>query len=369
MLDQIQPYLNNRIDPAAGAHKWVAGIIGDRPSQYAKSPSLWNAAFRTLGLDGIFLPFDMDTPNLRPLLEVLRRSEQVMGFSVTVPFKVEIIKFLDDLDRKARQIGAVNTVARTQDGKLVGYNTDGQGFLDMLSKPLPGQECSFFENLEGRYVLLIGAGGAARAVAFYLAEAIGERGSLTIANRDFNKAQELAKAVEDAGFCDVECLAETDIEGVVPTLDLVVNATTKGQSGIRRLRGNRATCLEPYCALAPANPVTISEESFSVESAFYHSWYKESYADIEANLRRTSKILSVMPTATAFVDLIYSPLETRTLATARWSGHRILNGKVMNVRQAADAFVNRVMSPHLISMGWDLPGTYQRVSEIMNRVW
>lgn len=369
MLDQIQPYLNNRIDPAAGTHKWVVGIIGDRPSQYAKSPSLWNAAFRTFGLDGIFLPFDVDTPNLRPLLEVLRRSEQVIGFSVTVPYKLGIIEFLDDLDRKAGQIGAVNTVAKTQDGKLVGYNTDGQGFLDMLSKPLPGQECSFFENLEGRRVLLVGAGGAARAVAFYLAEAIGERGSLTIANRDSHKAQELANAVKGTSCSNVDYTTEADIDGAVSALDLVINATTKGQSGIRRLSGNRATCLEPYCALAPANPVEISDECIAAESGFYHSWYKESYADIEANLRRASKILSVMSTDTAFVDLIYSPLETRTLAMARWSGHRILNGKEMNVRQAADAFANRVMGPHLTSMGWNLGSTYQRVSEIMREIW
>src|SRR3972149_6945661 len=116
ILDDIQPDLSNRLDPAAQAHKWIAGIIGDRPSQYAKSPWLWNNTFTTLGLDGIFLPFDVEAAHLPSLLEVLRRSEQVVGFSVTVPHKVEIIKYLDELDPKARQIGAVNTVARTQDG-------------------------------------------------------------------------------------------------------------------------------------------------------------------------------------------------------------------------------------------------------------
>jgi shikimate dehydrogenase len=369
MLDQIQPYLNNRLELRDGAHKWLAGIIGDRPSAYAKSPSLWNAVFRTLGLDGIFLPFDVDTSRLCPLLEVIRRSGHVIGFSVTVPYKVEIIKFLDDLDWKARQIGAVNTVARTQDGKLVGYNTDGQGFLDMLTRPLPGQHRPFFENLQGRRVLLIGAGGAARAVAFFLAEALGDKGSLTIANRDSEKAQALVGAVKDAYPINVDFLAETDIEHIVSTLDLVINATTKGQSGVRRLAANRATCLEPYSTLAPAKPAELDEESLAVEPEFYRSWYKQSYLDIESNLRKADEVLRATSPDAAFVDLVYSPLETRTLAMARWSGHRILNGKEMNVRQAADAFVNRVMNHHLSAMGWDLSRTYVRVSEIMSQVW
>jgi shikimate dehydrogenase len=369
VLDKLQSYVSNRLDPSAVAHKWVAGIIGDRPSQYAKSPSLWNHAFTTLGLDGIFLPFDVDAPNLRSLLEILRQSEHVVGFSVTVPYKVEVIKFLDDLDQKARQIGAVNTVARTQDGKLVGYNTDGQGFLDMLTKPLPRQQCPFFEKLEGRHALLIGAGGAARAVAFFLAEALGDKGRLTIANRDSNKARDLVNAVKDTNSSNVDYIAETDIHGTVSTLDLIINATTKGQSGVRRLVGNRATCLEPYSALAPANPVELDGESFSSESAFYRSWYQQSCPGIEVNVRLANEILAETTMNTAFVDLIYSPLETRTLAMARWSGHRVLNGREMNVRQAADAFVNRVMSPYLTAMGWDLRSTYRRVSEIMGQVW
>jgi shikimate dehydrogenase len=198
MLDQIQLYLTNRLAPAAGAHRWIAGIIGDRPSQYAKSPSLWNRAFTALGLDAKFLPFDVEARNLSSLVDVLRRNERVVGFSVTVPYKVEIINLLDDLDPKARQIGAVNTVARTQAGELVGYNTDGQGFMDMLTKSLPGQDRPLLKDVEGLHALLIGAGGAARAVAFFLAESIGKKGRITIANRDSSKAKDLATAVDRA---------------------------------------------------------------------------------------------------------------------------------------------------------------------------
>jgi shikimate dehydrogenase len=368
MLDQIQPYLTNRLDPSAEAHSWVAGIIGDHPSQYAKSPSLWNPAFTALELDAIFLPFDVEAHNLSSLVDVLRRSERAVGFSVTVPYKVEIINRLDDLDPKARQIGAVNTVARTQAGELVGYNTDGQGFMDMLTKSLPGQDRPLFEDIEGLHALLIGAGGAARAVAFFLAESIGKKGRITIANRDSSKANDLATAVNEA-YSNAVAVPLTDLERVVPTVDLIINATTNGQSGIRKLANGRITCLEPYCALAPACPAEFSEGLFTSESAFYGAWYKQSHEDIEANLSLANRILVTIPEQTTFVDLVYSPLESRILAMARLSGHRVLNGKGMNISQAADGFVNRVMRPHLTTLGWDLQDTYRRVFQIMNQVW
>jgi shikimate dehydrogenase len=368
MLDQIQLCLTNRLEPAAGAHRWVAGIIGDRPSQYAKSPSLWNRAFTTLGLDAIFLPFDVEVRHLASLVDVLRRSERIVGFSVTVPYKVEIINLLDELEPKARQIGAVNTVARTQGGKLIGHNTDGQGFIDMLTKSLPGQNRPLFEDVEGRHALLIGAGGAARAVAFFLAESIGKNGRITIANRDPSKAKELAAAVNEA-YSNAVDVPQAGLGAVVPTVDLIINATTKGQSGIRKLTGGRMTFLEPYSALAPACPAEFSEDLFGTESAFYTAWYKHSHKDIEANLSFSNKILMAIPKQTAFVDLIYSPLESQTLAMARWSGHRVLNGKGMNISQAADAFVNRVMRPHLTALGWELEDTYRRVFQIMSQVW
>jgi shikimate dehydrogenase len=368
MLGQIQPYLSNRLEPVAKAHRWVAGIIGDRPSQYAKSPSLWNPAFMALGLDAIFLPFDVEARNLSSLVNVLRRSERVVGFSVTVPYKVEIINLLDDLDPKARQIGAVNTVARTEAGELVGYNTDGQGFIDMLTKSLPGQDQPFFENIEGLRALLIGAGGAARAVAFFLAENVGKKGRITIANRDSSKAKELATAVNGT-YSNASAVPNADLEAVAPTVDLIINATINGQSGIRKLANGRITSLEPYCALAPACPAEFSEDLFASESAFYVAWYQQSHKDIEANMALANRILVTIPKETAFVDLIYSPLESRTLAMARLSGHRVLNGKGMNISQAADGFVNRLMRPHLTALGWDLEDTYRRVFQTMSQVW
>jgi shikimate dehydrogenase len=368
MTELIQRHASNRLDPATGERKLLAGILGDRPSQYAKSPSLWNRAFSELGLDAIFVPLDVEPNNLAPLVQALRETRQVVGFSVTVPYKTEVIKLLDELDPKARQIGAVNTVARSLEGKLVGYNTDGQGFIDMLTRLLPGQDTLFFENLDGRRALLLGAGGAARAVAFFLGEALGSKGALTISNRDPKKGEDLAASVSRA-YGNATHIKENEIGAVAPTVDLIINATTKGQSGIRNLPGGRATILEPYCALAPALPAVLDQRLSSGESAFYAAWYKQSFRDIEANHSASNAILVDVPEKTAFVDLVYAPLETRMMAMARWSGHRTLNGKGMNISQAADAFVNRVMTRHLVSLGWDLDETYRRVYNAMANVW
>jgi shikimate dehydrogenase len=368
MIDLIERYTSNRLDRSTGERKWLAGIIGDRPSQYAKSPSLWNKAFSELGLDAVFVPFDVEPNNLAPLVQALRETRHVVGFSVTVPYKTEIIKLLDDLDPKARQIGAVNTVTRSVDGNLVGYNTDGQGFIDMLTRSLPGQPASFFPNLDGRRALLLGAGGAARAVAFFLGEALESNGALIISNREVKKGEELAASVNRA-YGNAKYLNENDIGAAAPTVDLIINATTKGQSGIRNLSDGRATMLEPYCALASASPAILDQGLGSSESGFYAAWYRQSFRDIEANHAASNAILVDVPEKTAFVDLVYSPLETRMLAMGRWSGHRTLNGKGMNISQAADAFVNRVMTPYLAALGWDLDETYQRVYNAMANVW
>src|SRR5512140_59848 len=103
---QIHRHISNRLDEKTIAGKSVAGIIGDGPSQYSKSPALWNAAFRSLGINAIYLPFDVDDRHVGELLRVLRDSEQFIGLNVTVPHKVRVMDFLDELDAGAARIRA-----------------------------------------------------------------------------------------------------------------------------------------------------------------------------------------------------------------------------------------------------------------------
>ena len=360
----LAPYLSNSLEGAAiGGHRF-AGIFGDRPSQYAKSPSLWNAVFQALKLDAVYVPFDVDEPKLGGLVGALRGLPQFLGGNVTVPYKVRIIEYLDDLDTKARQIGAVNTVVRTPDGRLIGYNTDGGGFMQSLTTDLLPKEAPLLPDPRGVDVLMVGAGGAARAVAFFLAEAIG-RGRLTIVNRTHTAAVELADAVNRV-YGNTTAAHEDTIGKVAASAGLVVNCSTKGQSGLRKLPGGEATMLEPYSALAPANPARLPE---SLGADFPRRWFEASLADIEHNARAGAEVVLGLPPHAVAYDLIYSPLETVFLRHCRLAGHRTANGKGMNIAQAVEAFCDRVCPGYLAEAGLAGAEGRRRVVEAMASVW
>lgn len=364
--DELQSHLANRLDPDDLQGK-LAGIIGDRPSQYAKSPILWNAAFRKLELPARFLPFDVDAEKLAGVVAALRKIESLLGFSVTVPYKVEVIRHLDGLDEKARQIGAVNTVVRTRDGRLIGYNTDGSGFLATLSQR-EGDAAPLADRLKGKNALVIGAGGASRAVCFYLAELI-RPGRLVIANRSRSAASILAAEIQNA-YGNARGIPEEEISQEAPSAAIIVNTSTKGQSGVRKLADDQATILEPYSALAPAKPLLVKGAVLAgAPQEGTHDWLKGSLEDIDANHRASLKIaLSLNPTTVCY-DLIYSPLETAFLRHARWNGLVTVNGKGMNIAQAADAFFDKGCREWLTSLKRHNETTYKMVVEAMTQVW
>lgn len=366
-LDAIQPWVGNRLEAATPRAERMAGIIGDRPSQYAKSPSLWNAVFRTMNLDCVYYPFDVDAANLGRLTDALRRTDRLLGLNVTVPYKMKIIEHLDGLDDMARQIGAVNTVVRMEDGRLIGFNTDGSGFLWSLTAPLLAGEAPLLREPKGTDALMIGAGGAARAVAFYLAGAIGG-GKLVIANRSGDAARALAEDVNRA-FGNARAIADDEIGEAIASVGLVVNCSTKGQSGLRKLADGSVTSLEAYSAFAPANPAVFPEAEAGKGPAFMRRWLEASLADIEQNNHRSAELaLRLKPEAVAY-DLIYAPLETVFLRHCRLAGHPTANGKGMNIAQAVDAFFNKVCRAYLEARGLHTTQGHDDIVQAMCRAW
>ena len=366
-LGSIQDCISNPLAKEAEKVSWFVGIVGDRPSLYAKSPVIWNPTFRKFEFDAFYVAFDVDAANLPSLVDALRAHPQLLGFNVTVPYKVKMIPLLDEVDPKAKRIGAVNTVVREEDGRLVGYNTDGQGGIDSLTQAQPGEAEAFISSLKGAKTLLVGAGGAAAAMAHYLAEAT-EGGALYIANRTEKTAQALASSVQEAG-ARAEVLGETDLAGSAAEVDLIVNATVKGQAGVRQLSGGEATCLEPYSCLAPANPASLPGPAEGKESEFYSAWWGRSWQDVAENQRISSEVAANVPAGVRFFDAIYAPQETVFLRHGRLSGHRTLNGKGMNVCQAADGFFNRIMMGYLRKQGLLNSETYAAIRDFMYEVW
>lgn len=173
------------VAPAAGrevpnGESRVYGILG-HPVAQSLSPAMHNAAFRACGLNAVYVPFPTPPDRLEQAVRGLAAAG-VGGFNLTVPHKTAILPLLDEVRPEAQAIGAVNTV-RVEDGRMVGTNTDGTGFLSAL-------EADLGLTPHGRSVLMLGAGGAARAIAVALLSA--GAGRLVIANRTRATADALA---------------------------------------------------------------------------------------------------------------------------------------------------------------------------------
>ncbi len=362
----IEACLTNRLDPAAVGTRLLAGVIGDSPSRYSKSPALWNAVFDRLGIQAAYLAFDVAAGRLKDLASALRDSAGVLGCNVTMPHKQKIIEYLDALDPQAARIQAVNTIARTADGRLVGYNTDGGGFLESLRSAPPGQERPFVESCKGLRVMILGAGGSARAVAFALADP-GEIGEIVLCNRSMEAGAALARDI-GAITPHIRVVGENDIAAHAATANLIVNCTVKGQGGLREDAAGNVTILEPYSALAPARPKSFPAAR-ARQADFVSHFEAACRADIDANNDASMAIAIAIPKEGRFYDLVYHPEETVFLRHGRVTGHRTMNGKAMIVWQAALAFCHHICRRELDAKKLNGPGILKRVAEIMFGAW
>ncbi len=204
----------------------VFGIIG-HPVEHSLSPIMHNAAFEALGIHAVYVPLTVKPEDLGKAT-LSMRAMGITGMNVTVPHKGAVMEFLDELHTSAKQAGAVNTII-CRGGKLHGYNTDGPGFLLSLRKD------GHFDPA-GKKVVLLGAGGAASAVAVALAAAGVRR--LVIANRDKSRAEILAKRVQrhtDRETLPVALDESRALYWLIRESDLLVNATSVGLKGTERV--------------------------------------------------------------------------------------------------------------------------------------
>ena len=196
------------------------GIFG-YPLDHSLSPVFQQAALDSLEIDATFASWPTPPEELAEAVDGLR-ADDCLGCCITLPHKQAALELVDELDPAAEEIGAINTIVN-DGGRLKGYNTDAQGFLRGL------REAAGFEP-EGRSVLVVGAGGAARAIAFALRGAGVSR--LTIANRTEERAESLAKDLTRGRFRPDALSLEVDrLANAAPYADLIVNATSMGMTG------------------------------------------------------------------------------------------------------------------------------------------
>lgn len=191
----------------------IVGLIG-HPVEHSFSPPMHNAAFEKLGMDYAYVAFDVDPNNLGSAIEGAK-SLNIKGFNVTIPHKIEVMQFLDEIDEVAGLIGAVNTIDFKN---MKGYNTDGIGAVRAIEDVI---------SIKDKNVVIAGAGGASRAISFYLAKYGAD--SITILNRNVDRAISLAGDVLDSGLiADVQADSISEINNYLSDADILVDTTPMG---------------------------------------------------------------------------------------------------------------------------------------------
>ena len=254
----------------------LAAVVAN-PIKHSISPFIHNSAFEATNTNGVYLAWEVDATELAETVANIRRY-QMYGINLSMPYKEQVIPYLDQLSEEACLIGAVNTVVN-REGTLIGYNTDGKGFF----KSLPS-----FKISEKRMVLL-GAGGAAKAI---LAQAIldgASQISVFVRSSSIEKTKPYLEKLENAtGFRVYLCALEdvSELQARITDSDLLVNATSVGMDGV-------------------SQPIPTS---------------------------------IVLPEKLLVADVIYQPFETPFLKWARKQGNQSINGLGMLLYQAAEAF-------------------------------
>ncbi|MCR4663067.1 MAG: shikimate dehydrogenase [Endomicrobiaceae bacterium] len=193
------------------ANTKLLGIFGN-PVSHSLSPVMHNDWFAKYKLNNLYLAFDVLPKNLKSAVESIK-TLNILGVNVTVPHKIEVMKYLDTIDAAAKAIGSVNTIVN-KNGKLYGYNTDWQGFItDLKFKKV---------NLKNKTVLVIGAGGAAKAILYALTKLKVKKIFLT--SRTFDKAKLVAEKYKNISVVDINEISEDFLQNI----DCLVNCSTCG---------------------------------------------------------------------------------------------------------------------------------------------
>ena len=253
----------------------LCGVIGN-PVEHSLSPAIHNAAFQKLQLNYVYLAFKVE--DLAAAIPGLRALGNARGFSITIPHKVAVLPYLDEIEPTAAQIGSVNTIV-VEKGRLIGHNTDASGAL----RALQGART----DLQGERVLMLGSGGAARAIAFALATA--NIAGLTILGIDAAERSRLSADLKAKTSLAVEegPLQEGAIEAALQDHRVLLHCTPIGMSP-----RHDASCVPARLLHAP---------------------------------------LTVM-------DIVYNPLETKLLRDAKAAGCRTIRGIEMFLNQAVAQF-------------------------------
>lgn len=261
--------------------KGTTGLIGllGNPVEYSKSPKMHNLAFEKLELDYSYMAFDIEKNSIKEAVEAMR-TLNVRGFNLTMPLKEVVMEYLDQIDLSAKLIGSVNTVLN-KGGKLIGFNTDGMGFI----KSLDNRKVEYRD----KKILILGAGGAAKAIGVELG--LKGAGEIVIMNRSLNSAKEIEatinKNIEKTKARSL-ALDEKVLKEELKDTSILINTTSLGMG------------------------TTYNKSIIENKNTFHKHLFVS--------------------------DVIYYPMKTKFLSMAEAKGCQIMNGLDMLIYQGALAF-------------------------------
>ncbi|MCX7747483.1 MAG: shikimate dehydrogenase [Clostridia bacterium] len=268
-----------KIDDRVSGKTRLVGIIGN-PLEHSISPYLHNSISSLLGVDFIYVPFRVEKESLENAVKGLK-AINVVGFNVTIPYKKDIMKFIDDNTKEALLMGAVNTVKYIE-GRFYGYNTDAEGFSRAFKEGTGG-------SFKGKKVAIIGAGGAARAIAVKIA--VEGASNIALINRTLSKASDISDIINNnirEAAASSYALDDAKAKKVFSESDIIINTTSIG--------------MYPEINVSP------------IDASFVFSKGQIVY------------------------DAIYNPLETKFLEEAKKAGCKTSNGLGMLFYQGIYAY-------------------------------
>ena len=254
-----------------------AMILGRNPSLTARSPKLWNYVYSQLNINRVMHPFDVETQRFSDLWAYISHDQNCIGGSVAAPYKEEVFKLLNgNTDQVTAQIGSVNCLYRSSDGRLFGTNTDGQGALSTIKDLL--------DDIQSSKILVFGLGGVGKSVAASISNVLLSKNDLLCSGRNSSNIK----------FCKTihaTYIAPNQLEDHLSSIDLFINCSSLGSGEDQN-----------------KSPLTSHQ-------------------------------LSLLKTGCQIFDVVYKPQKTKLLLEAGRLGHQVTNGEWMNIEQAVKSFL------------------------------
>ncbi len=315
-MRQINKLISNNINEKSGK---FALIIGSSPSKGARSPSLWNKAYKHFKIKSKMFPADINKKNLEKLCNHLKKNKNFLGSSVTIPHKEIIINYLDKIDINAKNIGSVNTFVKIKN-KLVGYNTDYYGSLFSLKK------CKLKKSKNK--ILVLGCGGAGKAC---IASVINyfNNSEIIFFNRNQKKLEFFLKNFKNKNKNKLKQINKYIQIKKYKNINLILNTTSIGFDTWFK-DNNKKFFLKNYCPLSKVQFVSIKNKNEEI-------FVEKNRSNIIKNVTESFNILRNLKNVMIF-DIIYSPKETILIKLSKLFGFKIMNGLNMNLIQAVEGF-------------------------------